>query len=544
MNRSFLLTIVSILLFSPGFLKSQTFPEQPVMPYHTNASPIFGKDIVIHDHPERNQRNIAICSAFNGWLFAVYSYDEEYFQDLSILKSVDNGITWEVLLEGGTGVVGSIITRLEIIACGNTLDNLKLFLGFTYYDPQMKVSDSYIWRASADPFVIEENITDEPTVQVTDFVIASDYLYTSGNSNPYGVGLLYIKRGVKDTLIFRSSSNGGMVFENRRIITTATQFFHKVALSYGRSPSWSNGRYFAVWEEQPVSQTETLGHIYTAHTGDNINGPFSTRVCLDSLNSEFINKVRNPTISCQVSDADNDSASLTEAVMFEKYSPVTNRFDLAGYYNLQAPSSNYFRSFTATPSSYYNLQPDINFNHYNSTFMLTYFDQTNQSLPLLSHNVNMVNPDSWDILTSHYNDSVNITKPYPKVRTSTSKQDGMNVWTADKPNGNGIALFDAPYSTWTGSSEKRKTDGVTLLSTYPNPCNNIITICFELTKAEKVSISLYTIMGQPIGIIADQNYSTGKHNVRYNISHLTQGSYYCEFVSGSFHSTEKIIVIR
>jgi len=544
MKRAILFTIASIFFFSSGFLKSQTFPVQPVIPYHTNASPIFGKDIVIHDHPERNQRNIAICSAFNGWLFAVYSYDEEYLQDLSILKSVDNGITWEVLLEGQTGTVGSIVTRVDIIACGNTLANLKLFLGYSYYNPEFKVSDSHIWRASADPFVIEEDITDEPNDPVHDFVFASDYLYPSGNSNPYSVGYLYTKMGVKDTLIFRSSSNGGMVFDNRRIIATATQFFHKVALSYGRSPSWSNGRYFAAWEEQPVAFSENIGHIYTAHTGDNINGPFSTRVCLDSLNSEFINKVRNPTISCQVNDADNDSASLTEVVMFEKYSPVTNRFDLAGYYNLQAPSSNYFRSFTATPSSYYNLQPDINFNHYNSTFMLTYFDQTNQSLPLLSHNVNMVNPDSWDILTSHYNDSVNITKPYPKVRTSTSKQDGMNVWTADKPNGNGVALFDAPYSTWTGASEKNSSTNGHLVRAYPNPCNTSITIDFELQKSKHVTITLYDLPGQPLKTLTDRNYSSGRHLVKADLTDLRPGSYIYSLQTGNFSASGKICIAR
>ncbi len=39
------------------------------IPYKTNRSPLFGKDIVIHDMPDRDQRNIAVCSAFYGWLY-------------------------------------------------------------------------------------------------------------------------------------------------------------------------------------------------------------------------------------------------------------------------------------------------------------------------------------------------------------------------------------------------------------------------------------------------------------------------------------------
>jgi hypothetical protein len=39
-------------------------------------SPLFGKDIVIHDSSSQNQRQVVLCSAFNGWLYAlVTSYD-------------------------------------------------------------------------------------------------------------------------------------------------------------------------------------------------------------------------------------------------------------------------------------------------------------------------------------------------------------------------------------------------------------------------------------------------------------------------------------
>jgi len=537
---------LTLLLFSSLYLSAQTHKiGEPLLPLNPGRSVIFGKDIVIHDQPDRDQRNIAVCSAFNGWLYAIYSYDEEFFQDLSILRSVDNGITWEVLLEGGTGVSGAIVTRVDIIACGNNSADLKLFLGFSYYFPDIEVRDSHIWRANADPFIIEEDITDEPSQYVKDFCLASDYMYPSANSSPYSVGLLYSKAGEigKDTLIFRSSSDGGITFDNRRVISISPNILHKVALSYGRSASFNSGRYFAAWEEQDNEYSE-VGHIYTAHSEPNINSPFTTPVCLDMLDPGSANKARNPVISCQSSEADNDSSNISELVVFEKYMPGSNSYDLAGFYNWQATNSNYFRNFSVSYSSNYNLQPDLTFNPYNSTFMLTYFDSTDRMLPFLTHNVNMANPDSWELITSHYNDSTNIAQPNPKVRLNTLKQEGMNVWSADQPNGNGIAMFDAQYSTWTGVSDNNQAGSAKLLKAFPNPCRTAVTICFELQKAEKVSISLYNMIGQPEGVITDQNFSTGKHYVNYKVSNLPPGSYYYSFKAGVWNSNGKITVIK
>lgn len=93
--------MISLLFFSSIFLSAQTHKNgEPLLPLNPGRSVIFGKDIVIHDQADRDQQSIAVCSAFNGWLYAAYSYDSIGVLWLSVWRSTDNGMHWENLREG------------------------------------------------------------------------------------------------------------------------------------------------------------------------------------------------------------------------------------------------------------------------------------------------------------------------------------------------------------------------------------------------------------------------------------------------------------
>jgi hypothetical protein len=537
------LTFIALLLLFLTGLNAQTGflgrSEGPLKP----QSPLFGKDIVIHDQPDRNQRNLAVCSAFNGWLYAAYSYSQPDQGYISILRSIDNGISWNVIGGGGATIFGNkIITNLGIIACGNSLSNIKLFMGWVFNDTVLNFWGAYVARYNPEPFTVEGEILNE-TGGIKDLVLSSDYNYPALNSNPYSIAVLYSKSGVKDSIIFRSSSNGGLSLDNRLTLATTWNYFHKVSLNYGRSPSWSSGRYFAAWEEQ-TDQYSTLGHIYTAHSDPYFNSPFTNPVCLDSLDPSAINKVRHPSIACQFSNTDNNSGNLTEMFIFEKFLSISNTYDLEGFYNVQATNSNNFNDFSVSSLSYNKLQPDVNFNPYNSTFMLTYFDSTEKKLPFLTNDVNLANPNSWNIISQAYNDNSNVIAPYPKVKLNIGQQDGMNVWISEETGGNGIAMFDAPYSNYTGISGNSTSTLARLYGAYPNPCSNNIKIAFELKKTGKVTIHVFSIFGQLLGTVTDQAYSEGKHVVQYDVSDFPAGTYFYNFRAGDFTASGKFAVIR
>jgi len=545
MKRAILFTICNLLLLSTGLLKSQTFLNTSILPYQTNASPVFGKDIVIHDMPDRDQRNIAICSAFNGWLYGVHSYLDGDLNYISFIRSVDEGLTWEIINEGSS-FGGYLTLRYDIIVCGNNLTDMRIFLSQVAMDTisYEKFGVLFNGRYFAEPFAPDTYLFGDAVGWYKDVAMAYDKNFPATNSNPFSIAILYSKTGIKDSLIFHYSENGGQSFDNRRVVTVSNHKIEKVALAFGRSASYPEGRYFAAWEEKDTPNA-TTGHIYTAHTEPYFNSPFTTPVCLVSLDSYYINRGRNPVIACQMSNNDNNYGNLTEVVLFERYVPSLAKYDIAGFYNTQATTSNQFQKFSISSSQDNKLQPDINFNSYKSEFMVTYFDSTTRKLPFLTHDINMTNPDSWTVVSSCYNDSTNIIKPWPKVELSQSKQDGFNVWTQERSTGNGMSMFDATYSTYTGLEGKINENSEISIRAFPNPCDNKITMFFNLKKAEKISIRLFNTAGLCIGTVTDNFFSEGKHFINYDTSKLPQSTYYFILSTDKYSlKPGKITIIR
>src|SRR5512133_1874567 len=99
------------------------------------TSPLFGKDIVIHDMPDRDQRNVAVCSAFNGWLYAAFSYDSSLYTHLMVVRSTDHGITWNPFyIFSYAAVKYMVVSSLDIVTVGNNAGNLRLIIGFSHLD--------------------------------------------------------------------------------------------------------------------------------------------------------------------------------------------------------------------------------------------------------------------------------------------------------------------------------------------------------------------------------------------------------------------------
>jgi hypothetical protein len=432
---------------------------------------------------------------------------------------------------------------MDMAVSGDSVSNLKLFLAWVASnDSPSGIGDTYVWRYNGETGVFEDELIGDHTSY--SIAIANDVNFPATNSTPYSLGIIYSKySGSGDSIIFCSSSNGGMSIDNRRVVATSGNRFHKVALTYGRSLTWNSGRYFAAWEEQN-GFGEMLGHIYTSHTNPNFNSPFTTPVNIDELDPAIVNQCQNPAIACQYNAVDNDSSNLTEVIMFERYKPSVSRHDIGTYYNLQACSSTYFKPMTVTDPTHVNLQPDLAFNPYDSTFMFTYYDTTVKKLPFLKTVFNLPTPNNWTVVNSGYNDSPDITAPFPKVELNIGQPEAMNAWIANRPNGNGIVMFDAPYSTYTGVSGHGTGTSAKLIGSYPNPCSNKIKISFELKNAGNVTIDVMSILGQAQGTITNQEYSAGKHTVRYDVSGLPAGSYLYTVRSGEFSAAGKITVVR
>jgi len=538
-------TLFSFLLLCLSSLNAQTGSFGGAVVPLKSQSPLFGKDIILNDQPSQIQRKVAMCSAFNGWQYVAIAYTDYSLGTgghIAVMKSIDNGINWTNILDGSYGTDSAVFTSIDLLVVGHSENNLKLILSFVSSNSPTLIGEGNVGVYDEATGLWEYNLL--WVYYCYGISLASDYLYPATNSNPNSIGILYSKYDQNgDSLIFRSSSNDGLSLDGYQLMEVTHKHLHNVSLAYGRSPSWSSGRYFAAWEER--DQFEIMpGRIYTSHTNPNFNSSFTTPVNIDGLDPTTANQCQNPVIACQYNGVDNDSSNLTEVIMFEKYQTSTNRYDIGAYYNLQSTSSSFFKPMTVTDPTHTNLQPDLAFNPYDSTFMFTYYDTTVKKLPFHKTNFNIPSPNNWTVVNPGYNDSPDITAPGPKVELNIGQPEAMNAWIANRPDGKGIAMFDAPYSTYTGVSGNSIGTSAKLIGSYPNPCHNTIKIAFELKNEGKVTINVMSIMGQPLGTITDQDYSAGKHEVQYDVSDLPNGNYLYKFRSGDFNAIGKFTVIR
>ena len=533
-RASFFLSLLALFIFENGFAQFESIPLKSRNPI------LFGNDIILNNNPTENQRQVSICSAFNGWLYAMYTYvysnSSQNFAAGALLKSVDNGMTWTVLWDSYIPNDNTEFKSMDITVIGDSVSNLKVFLAFIFGSQTYFAGYATVNRYNGITGALESQMfVHDGGIKIA---IAHDFNYPAFNSNPYSLGVIYSKHSYQDSIVFYSSSNGGMFFDTRVDVASSPHCFGKVALTYGRSLSENSGRYYAAWEEKD-SVNSNLGHIYTAHSEPNFNSQFTSPVMLDSLNTNTYNKVRNPSIACQYNNLDNDSTNLTEVVLCDKYLPSENRNDIQGFYNMKSTNTTHFNLFSINSSPDNRQQPSIASNTFDNNFMVTFYDSTTQKLPFLVQDYNFINPNNWQVITAGYNDSNNLASPYPKVALNIAKQQAAMVWSSEGASGKGLAMFDAPYLT-TGIRDNKHDQKI---NAFPNPANTFINIAFQVSQAENIQISLISLEGKIIQSTV-QFYEPGFHKLKLDLSELHAGTYIYSSKSNEGSSFGKFVIMR
>jgi hypothetical protein len=94
------------------------------------------------------------------------------------------------------------------------------------------------------------------------------------------------------------------------------------------------------------------------------------------------------------------------------------------------------------------------------------------------------------------------------------------------------------------TASKADTFGFALEQNYPNPFNPWTTITFTLKYDEKVSLRVYNVLGKQVADLTEQNYSKGKHSIKFYGTNLSSGVYYYRIETGSFIQTKKMVLIK
>jgi len=496
-------------------------------------------NVVINNQPDQDQRNVTICSSVNGWLFAAYTHIQNNVEWVTILKSVDSGHSWEIISDVSSDTPSWRFKKLQVISCGLDTNNLKLLFGMSIY-----VTGGGFYLGVVDRFDVntaswEGDILEDYSREIYDIAIASDDLFPASGSNPGSIAAIYFKRYQHDSIYFCVSDNGGQSFTTRRNIAGTNKRLGKVSLTYGRSSSFPNGRYFAAWEEKETDNS-LFGHIYTAHSEPNFNSSFTNPICIDLSDSSLNNKVRYPVISSQASNFDNDSSDLTTLITCEHYVNSSQNLNINGFYNKKSVSGTGFHSFACSTDQHNKLTPDVAFNPYDSTFMITYFDSTDLKLPYAINSVNMISPDTWNYFSTGYNIDLNLSKPAPSIRIDHSKNSGMVCWVGERSNGNGKAMFSTPLLFPVGIHDNQVNSFA--IKTYPNPASNVFNLELKLSISQVVNVSLYNEIGSEVFVNKEVLCKPEKNLIMVDVSSLHPGLYIFKISCQEGFTTGKVIV--
>ena len=83
-----------------------------------------------------------------------------------------------------------------------------------------------------------------------------------------------------------------------------------------------------------------------------------------------------------------------------------------------------------------------------------------------------------------------------------------------------------------------------LRQNYPNPFNPTTTIQYDIPTSGSVSLKLYSILGEQISVLVDQQQAPGRYIVKVNAQFLPSGIYFYQLRTGSFVETKRMVMVK
>jgi len=83
-----------------------------------------------------------------------------------------------------------------------------------------------------------------------------------------------------------------------------------------------------------------------------------------------------------------------------------------------------------------------------------------------------------------------------------------------------------------------------LYNNYPNPFNPTTTIKYDIPEQSYVTIKIYTIVGEEVATLLNEEQNAGRYQIQWNASELASGVYFYRLQAGQFSDTKKLILMK
>lgn len=79
---------------------------------------------------------------------------------------------------------------------------------------------------------------------------------------------------------------------------------------------------------------------------------------------------------------------------------------------------------------------------------------------------------------------------------------------------------------------------------YPNPFNPSTTIQYSLTQGQHVKLTVYDMLGQPVGVLVNKKQAAGTYEAAFKAGHLPSGMYFYRLQTGNFTQTRQMMLVK
>ncbi len=83
-----------------------------------------------------------------------------------------------------------------------------------------------------------------------------------------------------------------------------------------------------------------------------------------------------------------------------------------------------------------------------------------------------------------------------------------------------------------------------LYNNYPNPFNPKTTIKFDISKPQIVKLKVYSLLGEEIATLVNQDLTTGSYSVDFDASYLSSGMYFYRIETPGFSETKRMALVK
>lgn len=109
---------------------------------------------------------------------------------------------------------------------------------------------------------------------------------------------------------------------------------------------------------------------------------------------------------------------------------------------------------------------------------------------------------------------------------------------------NNVTLNGNLLSDVRGTMDKNIPGHFELRQNYPNPFNPVTTITYDVPRRAFVTITVYTMLGQKVQILTQEEKQSGTYSVLFNGSYLSSGMYFYVLQADEYIITRKLILIK